>query len=356
MTYVARQVPYIPGRSHVQVVCAILNQAHKLQIGCELLESPDAKYCYIHDGAESLQKDYLAQLLSRRDEEGNLHVTALDLSSLNAKSSEAQLVAYQESLQQVAEMLKEAGVTEEVSPLITDFKPTSSMQDRAAPACKAGRLVRGVADGEDDPTCAHHGITNVFEEGRKAIDRVLREIMNITDEQAAGDAGKVKAMRTHVGWFSSPSCSLIYQMSKYVALFSSKGYAVGAKFGKWMAAELHVKAEELVGEQLGHLEDLLAICGARDYVFFIDAAVAERFSQDGSLKMYLEEEAALASEAGGKLRVSILTGMNSEYIMAAVRTMALVCDSSLFSLLRTIGTNKHVLDVLPTMWTTVLAF
>ena len=29
--------------------------------------------------------------------------------------------------------------------------------------------------------------------------------MNITDEQAESDAAKVKALRTSVGWFSSPA-------------------------------------------------------------------------------------------------------------------------------------------------------
>eukprot|EP00965_Chrysotila_dentata_P163255 5392191-Pleurochrysis_carterae.AAC.1 len=62
------------------------------------------------------------------------------------------------------------------------------------------------------------------------MDGVLREMMNITDEMAATDAKKIKAMRTSVAWFSSPSCALIYQCSKYVALHFSKGYAIGARF------------------------------------------------------------------------------------------------------------------------------
>eukprot|EP00965_Chrysotila_dentata_P244321 6205910-Pleurochrysis_carterae.AAC.2 len=48
-------------------------------------------------------------------------------------------------------------------------------------------------------------------------------------------------MRTSVGWFSSPFCALIYQCSKYLALHSSKGYAMGAKFRQWLNAELHGK-------------------------------------------------------------------------------------------------------------------
>eukprot|EP00966_Prymnesium_polylepis_P286849 6625705-Prymnesium_polylepis.1 len=102
--------------------------------------------------------------------------------------------------------------------------------------------------------------------------------MNITDEQAESDAAKIKALRTSVGWFSSPACSLIYQTSKYVALFSSKGYAIGANFAQWLAHKLKT-SEQAALELIGHVEDLLAICGGRDYVFYLDAAVVERFSQ-----------------------------------------------------------------------------
>jgi hypothetical protein len=42
-------------------------------------------------------------------------------------------------------------------------------------------------------------------------------MMEITDAQAEGDAAKVKAMRTCVGWFSSPACALIYQVTQLAA-------------------------------------------------------------------------------------------------------------------------------------------
>eukprot|EP00965_Chrysotila_dentata_P013385 442897-Pleurochrysis_carterae.AAC.1 len=42
--------------------------------------------------------------------------------------------------------------------------------------------------------------------------------------------------------------------------------------------------------------------------------------------------------------------------MAAVRAMALVCESSLCMLLRAIGSSAHILDVLPTMWPEAFAF
>eukprot|EP00965_Chrysotila_dentata_P002820 91641-Pleurochrysis_carterae.AAC.1 len=97
-------------------------------------------------------------------------------------------------------------------------------------------------------------------------------------------------MQTSVGWFSSPSCALIYQCSKYVALHSSTGYAIGTKFQQWLDAELHGKEEEYFdNELLGSVEDVLAICGSRDHIFFIKAAVTEHFSQTGSLRIYLEE-------------------------------------------------------------------
>eukprot|EP00965_Chrysotila_dentata_P172484 5691659-Pleurochrysis_carterae.AAC.1 len=101
---------------------------------------------------------------------------------------------------------------------------------------------------------------------------------------------------------------------------------------------------------------MLAICGSRDYIFFTDAAVTDRFSQTGSLRTSLEEEADLGAEAGGKLLSAILTGFGSEGIMATVRAMALVCESALWMLLRAIGSDAHILTVLPTVWPTALAF
>eukprot|EP00966_Prymnesium_polylepis_P023601 543180-Prymnesium_polylepis.1 len=95
--------------------------------------------------------------------------------------------------------------------LLRKFLPTCSMNDRASPARAAARKVLGLPDGDNDPTCAEHGLVNILEEGRKAMDKVLREMMAISDEQAEGDAAKIKAMRTCVGWFSSPACALIYQ-------------------------------------------------------------------------------------------------------------------------------------------------
>ena len=100
------------------------------------------------------------------------------------------------------------------------------------------------------------------------------------------------------------------------------------------------------------MEDLLAICGGRDYIFFLDAAVVDRFAQVESLYGYLLEEADLATEAGGKLRKAILTGFTSSYCMAAVRSMAIISDAWLWPMLRAIepGADAHILDVCPELW------
>jgi hypothetical protein len=193
------------------------------------------------------------------------------------------------------------------------------------------------------------------------MDAVLREMMEISEEQAAGDADKIKAMRTCVGWFSSPACALIYQVAKYVALCSSKGYAIGQKFLEWIEARLAdlEDQQESMDELLGNPEDILAICGSRMYVFFLDAATTERLlSQTGSLITFLEEEEDLHAEGGGKLRKSILTGAKSEPCMAAVRAMAIVCEAVLWPLLKAIkpAPDKHVLDVLPNVWPKAVEF
>ena len=140
-------------------------------------------------------------------------------------------------------------------------------------------------------------------------------------------------------------------MCKYVALFSSKGYAIGENFAQWLAHKLHI-TEQLAGELIDHVEDLLAICGGRDYVFFLNAGVVDRFSQHGSLYGYLLEEADMGAEAGGKLRKAILTGFESVYCLAAVRSMAIIADSWLWPMLRAIepGDDVHILDVGPELW------
>lgn len=56
------------------------------------------------------------------------------------------------------------------------------------------------------------------------------------------------------------------------------------------------------------------------------------------------------------MRNSIPTGIKSEPIMAAIRSMALIAETSLWKLLRCVGSDKHILDILPEMWDKVLKF
>eukprot|EP00965_Chrysotila_dentata_P117786 3891957-Pleurochrysis_carterae.AAC.2 len=72
-----------------------------------------------------------------------------------------------------------------MEPRFLNFRPDLTMNDWAAAARKAAHLVRGGPQAADDPTCAHHAITNIFKEGRKAMVGVVRKLMNITDEMAA---------------------------------------------------------------------------------------------------------------------------------------------------------------------------
>ena len=113
-------------------------------------------------------------------------------------------------------------------------------------------------------------------------------------------------------------------------------------------------------ELAGHVEDVLAICGSRAYVFFLDAAPTERLltESDVSVVTYLDEEEDLAAKGGGKLRKSILTGARSPPCMAGVRAMALICDAVFWPLISAIKptADKHALDVLPVVWPAAHAF
>jgi hypothetical protein len=125
---------------------------------------------------------------------------------------------------------------------------------------------------------------------------------------------------------------------------------MGQKFLEWIEARYLDDMEVAEGELLGNSEDILAICGGRMYVFFLDAAPTEHLvSQEGSLRSFLEEEAEMGAEGGGKLRKSILTGANSEPMMATLRAMAIICETVLWPLLCAVkpSADKHVLDVLP---------
>ena len=191
-------------------------ELNKLQCGQWLLkymESDESSCCIIADSAEAQQIDRVGTVLSRRIN-GKLETLALDLAPAEGKTAAAEAAGFEGSMEEVVKLMEEAGLVDERgAELLRRFLPTCSMNDRASTARLAARIILGLGDGDDDPTCAEHALVNVLEEGRKAMDTILRELMNFTDAQAEADAAKIKALRTCVGWFSSPVCALIYQVT-----------------------------------------------------------------------------------------------------------------------------------------------
>jgi hypothetical protein len=213
-TTVKRYIFYTPGATHCKEMASVMYQLNKLQVGewlVEYMNSEETSCCYLADGAEAQQLERMGQVLARRIE-GKLQLMALDLNTVENKTGEAQGAAFTESIESAVKLMEAAGLIDvRGAEMLRRFLPTCSCNDRAANGRKGAREVLGLEDGDDDPTCAEHALVNILEEGRKAMDKVLREMMNISDEQAGTDAKKIKAMRTCVGWFSSPVCALIYQ-------------------------------------------------------------------------------------------------------------------------------------------------
>jgi hypothetical protein len=108
---------YSPGLTHVKEMRAVMNQLNKLQIGewlVEHIESDETSCCYLADGAESQQLDYLGQLLARRID-GKLVIKALDLAHLRGKSAVDQAAAFEQSLSEVADLMQTAGADQRCS-------------------------------------------------------------------------------------------------------------------------------------------------------------------------------------------------------------------------------------------------
>ena len=101
---------YVPGTTHLKEMAGVMNQLNKLQMGewlVEYLESDETSCCYLADGAESLQVDYLGQLLARRVN-GVLQVKALDLNALRGKTAAAQADAFKQSMEEVVVLMEKA--------------------------------------------------------------------------------------------------------------------------------------------------------------------------------------------------------------------------------------------------------
>lgn len=139
-TYGDKAMSCVPSRTHMKRLLPVLYQLHKLQVGKELLVGGLANYCYGSDGAESLQRDFVLHQLTRRVD-GKLQTMSVDIKQVSCKTSEAQAESFLETLKDIAQLCHRAGITEDLSPLTTSPMVTSSINDRAASARKAARLV-----------------------------------------------------------------------------------------------------------------------------------------------------------------------------------------------------------------------
>ena len=100
-----RDLLCIPGKTHMKELPAIGGELHKIQVGEWLLEDIEAGYCYIADGANSQQREILAQLLSRRNKQtGKLESMLLSIDEIADKSSEGQAAKYNSAVQYIAEV------------------------------------------------------------------------------------------------------------------------------------------------------------------------------------------------------------------------------------------------------------
>jgi hypothetical protein len=196
-------------------------------------------------------------------------------------------------------------------------------------------------------------LVNPLKAGSDAVDGVARGWMGKTAELVALDEHKVKALTNATGWHSSPGGALLYACSKYFALASDKGYAVGQKAAGYL--EFTAEGRE-VFQLLGYLQDLLSLKGSRNYVRSINAPIVHRLLQQapGSLYTFLKEEEELAAGKGaGKIRKQILAGAESPEMMACVAYESIVGDFYTFPIMHALkhrpadGSDPHVLDLAP---------
>ena len=132
-----------------------------------LIDDPSRSCCYVADGGESLQSEWLASLLTKRGADGKIDTKALDLAVMGSKTADAQAQRFHDALDELASLCEEAGVLDSSrAAKLRKFQPSCSCNDRAANARKAARMIVGLDDGDDDPACAEHALVNILEEVR----------------------------------------------------------------------------------------------------------------------------------------------------------------------------------------------
>jgi hypothetical protein len=89
--HVERNLFYIPSRNHFKELGAIQGEVHNIQAGEFMTDDIEANYCYIADGANSLQQDIMAHLFSRRNRQtGRLESMALAVDACTDKMATGQ--------------------------------------------------------------------------------------------------------------------------------------------------------------------------------------------------------------------------------------------------------------------------
>jgi hypothetical protein len=311
------------------------------------------------DGASSDGTELSAFVLGHRYTASNgaskVMNMLIDLNWAMDKTSATQASDFRSACQGVAKLCAKAEMAD--SHLVGEVIPSGSMNDRASLERLAAKLMTGCDT--DGATCGEHGsLVNPMHHGTKAMDAVVQGWMGKTEVELALDADKSRALHMAVGWHSSPCGAVIYCTTKYGALNSDKGYAVGQKYVGYLewckTRNLEADAECL--ELLGHMSDLLSIKGSRAYVTSINAPIVERLLQmkPGSFYTFLKEtEEISAGKDGGKIRKQIIAGAESPEIMACVRAEAILGDFYMWPLLRAIkyrppdGSDPHILDMAP---------
>ena len=306
----------------------------QLQVGEYIIDNGGTagNFAVHSDGASSDGTELSAFVLGHRYTATNgaskVMNMLIDLNWAMDKTSATRASDFRAACEGVAKLCGKAGMAD--SNKVAELIPSGSMNDRASPERLAAKLMTGCDT--DGPTCGEHGsLVNPMGKGTAAMDKVVQGWMGKTEADLALDADKSRALHMAVGWHSSPCGAVIYCTTKYGALNSDKGYAVGQKYVGYQAySRKHgCQGDSEILELLGHAEDLLSIKGSRAYVTSINAPIVDRILQQvpGSFYTFLKEtEEISAGKDGGKIRKQILAGAESPEIMACVRAEAILGD------------------------------
>ena len=367
----ARILPWVPSPSTCLRICCEMGALSQLQMGEYIIEKGGSAGLFsIHsdgatsDGATSDGTKMSAFVLGQRSADATgaskINNLLLEMNSSNDKTSETRAGDFGEALRHTEELCKKAGMPQ--AELIGDLQPSAAMNDRAAPERLVARIM--LDTDLDGPTCREHGaLVNPMHAGTKSKDQVMHGWMGMTDEEIKHDE-KYKAVFMAVGWNASPVGALIYDVSKYCALNSDKGYAVGQKYIGYIE---HTKqllqatdgAEAAALKRLkliGWAYDLLSIKGSRAYVSAMNARVVDRLLQSvqGSFLSFVVVNKTLAKEkASSKIADQVIAGAGAPETIACVRAEAIIGDLYMWPMLGAInhrlpgGSDRHILDIGP---------